>query len=269
MLKLNLLHKSLTLLGASFLIAGFMGITSTQVKAQEVLKIGTEGAYPPFNFMDKAGKVAGFDIDIANAVCAKMKKKCEFVIQDWDGIIPALKAKKFDAIFASMSITEDRQKEIDFAGPYYQTPARFAAKKGAYKDDKPETLKGIKIGVQRASIHQAYIQDIYPQSKLVLYATQEEAQLDLAAGRVDAVMADSIVLEDSFLKTAAGKGFAFFGGDHSVVKYHGIGVGVGVRKGSPELVKSLNEAIKAIYADGTYKKINDKYFAINVWANLK
>ncbi len=245
--------------------AGLLMTTASQ--AEDALVLGTEGAYPPFNLIDDNGNVAGFDIEIGNALCAEMNRKCEWVAQDWDSIIPALLAKKYDAIVASMSITEDRQRVISFTRPYYQTPARFIAKAGAFSDDKPETLAGKRIGVQRATIHATYLEEYYPDSEAVFYATQDEANLDLTSGRVDAVMADSVALLDGFLQTDAGQGYDFFGETHYDRKHHGDGVGIGVRKEDSALRDEFSAAIEAIHANGTYKKINDKYFDFDVWVD--
>ncbi len=244
--------------------AGLLALVATTTQAAD-LRICTEGAYPPFSEINNAGGVVGFDVDIANALCTEMGKTCEIAATEWDAIIPALEEGKCDAIVASMSITEERKQRIDFTDKYYQTPAKFAAKTGVDWKDTPEGLAGKRVCVQRGTIHQDYVEGEYPTVDLVLYPTQEEAFLDLASGRCDAIMADSIAIDDGFLKTPAGEGFAFFGGDHAVVKYHGSGAGIGVRKSDPELRDALSAAIKAIRGSGEYKKINDKYFDFDIY----
>lgn len=230
------------------------------------VKIGTEGAYPPFNSIDTNGKLVGFDIDIANALCKAANFECEFVVQDWDGIIPALQAKKYDAIIASMSITEKRKEVVDFTQKYYNTPAKFVGAEGASYDFTFDTgLAGVKIGVQGSTIHEDYARAKWPKAEVVTYATQDEANADLVAGRVDLVMADSVALDEGFLKTDAGKGFVFLGDNYNDPKYHGEGAGIAIRKGEQDLVDAFNKAIQQIRADGTYKAINDKYFAYDVY----
>lgn len=233
--------------------------------AAQDLKICVEGAYPPFSQVTNAGDLEGFDIDIANALCAEMGKGCEMVQTEWDAIIPALETGKCDAIVASMSITPERQQRIDFSAKYYQTPARFAAAEGVDWKDDDAGMAGKTVCVQRGSIHQGYMEAVFPSANLVLYPTQDETYLDLTSGRCDAIMADSIAIQDGFLNTDAGKGYAFFGGDHAVPQYHGEGAGIGVRKTDPALRDALTAAIAAIRANGTYKTINDKYFPFDIY----
>lgn len=251
--------------GAAFL-AGAVAIgVSLSAQAQEVLRVGVEGAYPPFSEKTASGELIGFDIDIANALCEKMNRKCELVEQDWDGIIPALLARKYDAIVASMSITEERMKVVDFTKKYYQTPAKFAGKADAGLSDTPAGLAGKTIGVQRGTIHDDFISSEYKDSDIKRYGTQDEVYLDLTAGRLDAIIADSIAINDGFLKTDQGKDYAFFGSDHVDPKYFGDGAGIAVRKGQDDLKTAISDAIAAIRADGTYAKINNKYFEFDIY----
>ena len=229
------------------------------------LRIGVEGAYPPFSWKESDGTLKGFDIEIAEALCAELKRDCVLVEQDWDGMIPALMAKKYDAIVASMSITEERKKRVDFTNKYYNTPAKFVAKKGSGLDVSKAGLKGKRIGLQRGTTHQCYMEKMYPDTELVLYATQEEVFQDLAIGRIDAQFSDSIAADDGFLKTDAGKDFEFVGGDQHDMECHGEGAGIAVRKQDTQLREDLNKAIKAIRASGVYQKINAKYFDFDIF----
>ena len=233
--------------------------------AGEKVRIGTEGAYPPFNSIDSDGKLVGFDIEIADALCAAASFECEFVVQDWDGIIPGLTAKKYDAIIASMSITEKRKQVVDFTEKYYNTPAKFIAAKNAGLDISPSGLKGKAVGVQRATIHEDFLRAKFPGIDVRAYATQDEANADLVSGRVDLVMADSVALLEGFLKTDEGQGFEFVGPGYNDPKFHGEGAGIAVRKGETDLRNALNKAIEKIRADGTYEKINAKYFDFDVY----
>jgi arginine/ornithine transport system substrate-binding protein len=249
-----------------FLVAAVAAFTLGAAAAAqaETLRIGVEGAYPPFSTMTPSGELQGFDIDIANALCAEMGVTCELVAQDWDGIIPALLARRYDAIIASMSITEERKQVVDFTNKYYQTPARFAAAEGATFDFDGD-LSGVRVGVQRATIHDNFISDNYPRAEIVRYGTQEEANLDLAAGRIDLLLADSITLDDGFLKTPAGEGFAFVGPVLTDARWFGEGAGIAIRKGEEELKGRLNAAIAAIREKGIYDEIQSKYFDFDIY----
>lgn len=226
-----------------------------------------EGAYPPFSETAADGSIVGFDIDIGMALCKQMGETCELRKVDWDGIIPALLEKKCDAIMASMSATDERKQVIDFSAKYYREPNRFVARADTDLDDTPEALVGKTVGVQRGTIHQAYMEKAYPDTQLQLYGTQDEMILDLEAGRLDAVMASGIALDSGFLKTPAGEGFAFLGGDHYDPSVHGTGASIGVRKEDTALRDRLSEAIAAIRADGTYQTIEAKYFPFDIYGD--
>ncbi|MEO1776251.1 MAG: lysine/arginine/ornithine ABC transporter substrate-binding protein [Pseudomonadota bacterium] len=247
-------------------LAAILCIAATPALAADV-DICVEGAYPPFSETTPAGDVIGFDIDIANALCTEMGKSCEIVPTEWDGIIPALLEGKCDAIIASMSITEERKQVIDFSEKYYQTPASFLARADAGLDSTAESLADKVVGVQRATTHQQFMEGEFPDVELRLYGTQDEAYLDLVAGRVDAIMADSVVMDYGFLRTEDGKDFAFFGEPFSIPKYHGEGAGIGVRQGEEELRDALSAAIEAIRASGEYQKIQAKYFDFDIYGS--
>jgi polar amino acid transport system substrate-binding protein len=233
--------------------------------AQTKLRIGTEGAYPPFNNLTSDGKLEGFDIDIANALCAEMKVECEFITQDWDGIIPALQAGKFDAIIASMSITDERKQQVDFTNKYYNTPPAVAAPKdstiaGATKED----LAGKSIGVQGSTTHSNYAEATFTDSDVRLYPTADEYKLDVVNGRIDAVSDDIIVLQE-WLDSPDGACCKIVGTITPVPEIHGEGAGIAIRKGETELAAKFNAAIDAIRANGKYKEINDKYFSFDAY----
>jgi arginine/ornithine transport system substrate-binding protein len=256
--------RPLVVLGtlASLLLA----IGSVAAADKQKVRIATEGAYPPFSTVMPDGQLAGFDVDIAKAICDKENLDCAIVAQDWDGIIPGLLARKYDAIVSSMSITDERRKKVDFTDKYYQTPARFAAKKDSNLLISKEGLKGKVIGAQRSTIHANYLADNYKDvADIRLYDTQENANLDLVAGRLDAVLADSTVLLEGFLDRPEGKGFAFVGPELKDTKWFGDGAGIAIRKGDNALRETLNKGIEAIRADGTYEQINRKYFPFPIY----
>jgi arginine/ornithine transport system substrate-binding protein len=243
-----------------------LGSSAANAKDWKKIRIGVEGAYPPFSSMTAEGKLVGFDIDIANALCAEMGAKCTLVQQDWDGIIPALMARKYDAIIASMAMTEERKKKVAFTNKYYQVPATFVRKKGSGIEIDKAGLKGKAVGVQRATTHDNFITEKFGSSvDLKRYATQDEAYMDAVAGRLDLLLADSVALKDGFLDTDQGKDWEFVGPDYIDVEYFGEGAGIAVSKKNQDLVDKLNKAIDAIRANGTYEKINAKYFEFDVF----
>jgi arginine/ornithine transport system substrate-binding protein len=257
--------KWTTLILGALVLALAASPASAELKKK--YKVATEGAYKPFNWIDENNQLQGFDVDIAKELCNRIKVECVIVAQDWDGIIPGLLAKKYDMIVASMSITPERKKKVDFTQKYYNDPARFVTKKGSGIDPtKPETLKGKTIGVQVSTIHEHFAKDTFGNiATIKSYDTQENANLDLANGRLDAVLADSVALDEGFLKTDAGKDFEFVGPGYNDPKYFGEGAGIAVRKGDDELRSALNKAIEAIRKDGTYQKIESKYFKYDIY----
>jgi polar amino acid transport system substrate-binding protein len=241
-----------------------MGAGAASAENAGKIKIGTEGAYPPFNSVTADGKLVGFDIDIANALCAQMKVECEIVTQDWDGIIPALQAGKFDAIIASMSITEERKKQVAFTNKYYTTPLALAAlKDSTLTATDPAAVAGKTVGAQASTTQSIYAQDFYAKAgaDIKLYPTQEEAVQDLINGRLDAVISDKFVLVD-WLKNSADADCCKMIGD---VKGTETEAGIAVRLDDNALREKLNAAIDAIVADGTYKKIQAKYFDFDIY----
>jgi arginine/ornithine transport system substrate-binding protein len=239
-------------------------ISSPALAQGKKLRIGVEGAYPPFSEVGTDGKLKGFEIDLAYAYCAAMKRECELVQQEFDALIPALQARKIDAIIASVSITDERKKTIAFSKPYLASPAAFVAKSGTAADVSPAALKGKKIGVQSATTFEKYVDALYKTSTITRYQTQDQIYLDLKAGRVDYTLVDKFAV-DSFLKTDAGKGMAFVGSDITDEKFFGVGIGVGLRKAeAATLGKAFDAAIDAVNTSGEYKKLSSKYFAYDV-----
>ncbi|MBB2970942.1 ABC transporter substrate-binding protein [Mesorhizobium sp. RMAD-H1] len=249
------------------LTVGAVAMDNAQAQDKLKLTIASEGAYPPFNVLTPDGKLEGFDIDIAKALCDEMKAECTFVAQEWDGAIPALQAGKFDAYIASMSITEERKKQVDFSNKYYNTPPGIAAPKDTdIKGVTKEDLAGKTIGVQGSTTHANYSEKTFTDSEVKSYPTADEYRLDLANGRLDAVNDDSVTLME-WLKTPEGACCKMVGTFPPVPEIHGPGAGVAIKKGRPELVEKFNEAIAAIRANGKYKEINDKYFNFDAYGS--
>lgn len=252
----------------SIIALGAIGAMSLAVSAsaQEKLRLGTEGAYPPFNYVQADGKLGGFDVDLAEALCAEMKTQCEISVQDFDGSIPALQAGKFDAII-NLTITPERAEKVEFTEKYYQTPPAIAAPKDTtLAGASPEDLKGKALGVQTGTIHQNFAQDKYSASEIKPYPTGDDARADMANGRLDAVMDGSIILTE-WLKSESGACCKLLGVLTADPAIHGPGVGIALQKGNKELAAKFNAAIQALRANGKYKEINDKYFSFDVYGN--
>jgi polar amino acid transport system substrate-binding protein len=233
----------------------------------EPLKVGfSPEAYPPFYVADAAGNWTGWEVEISNAICAEAKYECEFVPIPWDGLIPALTTKKIDAIMNSLSITAERKKSIDFTDKYYNTPTAVIGAKGATFDATPEGLKDKVIGVQVSTVHAAYVKKHFTGAAEVKeYQTQDEANQDLAAGRIDATQADSIAL-DAFLLSDQGKACCDLKGYVAEdLEILGPGVGAGVRQDDAATRDRLNAAIKAIRDNGKYQEITKKYFTFDIF----
>jgi len=252
----------------AFVAGGAMAKDWTEVR------LASEGAYPPFNETASDGSMRGLDIDIGNAICAEMKLKCVWVKQDWDGMIPALISRKFDAIIASMSATDERKAKVDFTNKYYASPLALIAKNGSPLKPDAASLKGKKIGVQRGTVADNFATKFWEGQgvTVVRYAKQDECYLDLAAGRMDAAFADYWEAYGGFLTKPEGKGYVVLGEkvngktaeEKAVV---GDGIAIAIRKKDQDLKEVLNKGLAAIRANGTYNKIVQKYFKEDIYGN--
>lgn len=224
------------------------------------IKIASEGARPPYNYLDN-NELAGFEIDLARDLCARMNVSCSFVAQDWDSLVPGLLDHQYDAIMAAMEITDEAREKIAFSKPYIQMPSAFlASREDGVKDASPAGLADKNIGVESGGAHQAYVEDLYKQSEIHPYATLEEAILDLAEGRLDAVLGDKDAIAD-FLKTRREAQCCMLIADvPRDPAYFGDGVGIGLRKQDETLKAMFEKALDASKADGAYAKITAKYF---------
>lgn len=251
------------------LVAAALALTVLSGRASaETIRVGFAAEpYPPFTTPDASGKWTGWEVDFMNAICAKAKLDCVITPTAWDGIIPALTSKKIDVIIASMSINAERMKTIDFSDKYYNTPSMIVAAKGSDIKPTAEGLKGKILGVQVSTTHEAYAKKYFSPtvSEIKQYETQDEANQDLAAGRIDALQADSVA-EDAFLQSDQGKACCeskgFVKDDPEIL---GNGAGVGIRKGDTELKAKINAAIAEIRKDGTYDAISKKYFNFDIY----
>lgn len=243
------------------LVAASLTALAFAAPAHADLKIGVAAEpYPPFTSKDASGKWVGWEVDLLDAVCAEMKEKCDIVEVAWDGIIPALTSKQIDVIWSSMSITAERKQTINFSNMYYNTPTVIIGAKNGDKDITPDHLKGKVIGAQVSTIHEKYVQKYFGAgSTIKTYSTQDEANNDLAAGRLDYVQADGSAL-DAFLKTEQGAACcelkAAVPDDKEIL---GEGVGAGLRKEDTALADKFNAAIAALAKAKKFDEITAKY----------
>jgi lysine-arginine-ornithine-binding protein len=229
------------------------------------LVIGTEGAYPPFNFTEADGNVAGFEVDLGNAMCAHLEITCNWVTQDWDGIIPGLQAQKYDAIIASLYITDERREVIGFSDKYYQVPSRFVVSASSDYEISAEGLAGAVVGTQRATSFERYMNEEMPDVEIRLYGTMDEAYLDLTSGRLNAVLGDVVALQDGFLGLPDGEGFELRGPEFNDPKFFGYGAGVAVRQDDQAIADAFSGAVTALRENGTYQEISEKWFGLDVY----
>lgn len=253
------------------------------------ITIASEGASPPWDYIDESGALIGFDIDVGNELCTRMKLQCTFVAQDWDGIIPGLLVKKYDAIMAGMSITEKRKKSIAFSIPYAVAPNQIVMRRalGLPSSDidaklnltdidaaKKETIEKLRqsltgrtLGVLRSSNSEAVVQELFGDvAEVRSYDSQENLKLDLTSERIDGGLGDRLVWKQ-FLDTPEGKAVEFFGPQLSGGTW-GPGVGVGLRKEDADLAAAFDKAIEASVKEGTLRKISQKWFGVDIAPQL-
>lgn len=246
--------KNLMMAATAALVLG-----ATSAKAD--LVFATDAApYPPFTSQNAAGEWEGWEYELLMALCAEMNEKCTLIPIAWDGIIPALLEKKMDGIFGSMSITDERKKQIDFSDMYYNSASVIIGPKGGDKNIAPEALKGKTIGAQASTTHANYVEKYFVPAGATskTYKGQDEANADLAAGRVDLVQADGVTL-GAWLASADGACCEIYGAVPVDVEVLGPGVGVGLRKEDTALKDKINAAIKSLSAKGGFDALTAKY----------
>lgn len=245
-------------------------ISSTAVSAvseaqETITKVAVEGIFPPFNYLDSNNKLQGFDVEIANALCSVAELKCEFVVQDWDGMIPNLLAKKYDTIISSMSMSAERKEKVKFTEPYYDSPSVFIVQKSSpLKRMQPSDLAGKKLGVTLSTSQASYAKDHYSGVERIVFPSSPDLYKALEANEVDVILEDKLAVYDWLTNTKAGSCCEFRGEDVKDRDYFGEGAGIAVRPDDPDLLRRLNQALLKIQADGTYDKINAKYFPFSI-----
>ncbi|MCB6184012.1 ABC transporter substrate-binding protein [Leeia sp. TBRC 13508] len=255
--------KILQLVFSAIALSAF---TAAHAEIPKTIRFGIDPTYPPFETKKTDGSITGFDVDLGNAICTELKRKCVWVESAFDGLIPALKAKKFDAILSGMSMTEQRMQEINFSNRLFRSPARLIAKSGSNIKPTPESLKGKSIGVLQGSTEEVYAKTYWATkgANVQPYENQDQAYNDLVAGRLDATLQEAATAVEGFLNKPQGKGYAFTGSMLKDDKIFGTGSGIGLRKEDKELQLAINSALAKMKSNGTYNKIMKKYFDYDI-----
>lgn len=237
-------------------------------KPLKQITFGVTETYPPFESLSPSGQFVGFNIDLGKAICAELKVKCKFVGMAFEGLIPALEAQKFDATLAAMAVTPQRAKQINFSSELYDAPTSLIVPKGSTIKPTAASLKGKTVGVEAGTIQERYAR-AYWQPKgvtIVSYQHQTQVYADLASGRLDAALQNAVSADYGFLKTPAGKNFAFAGNvSYDPKGILGLYAAIGVRKDDPELLKKINWALAQLHKTGDYDKLQAKYFSFNIY----
>ncbi|MCF2133516.1 MULTISPECIES: ABC transporter substrate-binding protein [Mycetohabitans] len=251
----------------SVAVVAFSVSASAYAKDWSTIRFGVDASYPPFESKAADGKLVGFDIDLGNEICRRLHAKCVWVENDFDGMIPALRARKFDGVLSSMTMTPQRAKRVAFSAKLFNTPTRLVAKVGSSIQPTPESLKGKRVGVEQGTIQETYAKTHWAPKgvQVVPYQDQDQVYADLLAGRLDAALQDTVQADVGFLKTPRGKGYAFVGPGLQDEKTLGIGAGIGLRKEDTDLKVKINKAIADMLNDGTYKKLAQKYFDFDIY----
>jgi histidine transport system substrate-binding protein len=231
------------------------------------IRLAVDPTYPPLEYKTADGKLTGFGVEIANALCDELHARCEWVETSFDGMIPGLLARKFDVISSSMTITPKRTQQIAFTNRISNAPARLVVKRGSRLLPDAGSLKGKRVGVEQGTSQEDYARAVWQPAgvEIVAYQSQDQVYADLTSGRLDASFQASIAASEGFLKKPEGKNFAFAGQPIDDPKYFGQGDGLGLRKQDIRLRDAFNHALAAILANGTYARINSKYFDFDVY----
>ncbi|WP_116135828.1 ABC transporter substrate-binding protein [Trinickia diaoshuihuensis] len=252
------------------LLAAAVAVAAVPTFAQtaDTLRFGIEAAYPPFESKTASGTLVGFDVDVGNAVCAKMKVKCVWVENAFDGLIPALQARKFDVINSAMNITEKRKESIAFTRPIYVVPIVMIAKRGSGLLPDTKMLHGKHVGVLQGSSQEDFLKKHWANAgvDVVSYQDQDQVYSDLASGRLDAAVQEAQTAEEGFLGKPSGAGYEIVGAPLSDPSTLGEGTGFGLRKSDAALLAKVNDALDALKRDGTLTQLSRKYFKRDIIA---
>jgi polar amino acid transport system substrate-binding protein len=230
------------------------------------LRVLTEADYPPFNYYDEEGRLTGFNVDLARAICRELAVECDINTAEWSTLVPSLKNNEADAVIASMAITGKALADVDFTSRYYTTPARFVGKAGSgFKDISVETLQGERIAVIRGSSHEAFLRDFFASAQLLPYETAEQARTALKNGEADLLFGDGISLMFWIQGTSSNRCCEFKGEGYTEPRYFGDGVGIAIKKGDGRLREVLDYALARVRASGRYEELMLRYFPLPLY----
>jgi lysine/arginine/ornithine transport system substrate-binding protein len=259
----NIMNK---LMGALMLVC-LASSFAAHGKEWTSIRFATDASYPPFESKAPNGSLVGFDIDLGNEICARLHAKCMWIENSFDGMIPGLKARKFDAVLSSMTVTPKREEQIAFSARLYDTGSRLIVAKGSSLQPTPDSLAGKSVGVEQGTIQETYARTYWEPkgARVVAYQNQDQVYADMVSGRLDAVLQNQVQANLGFLKTPRGANFTFAGAALKDPKILGKGTAVGIRKEDLDLKAGIDGAIAGMLSDGTYQKIARKYFDFNIY----
>ncbi len=230
------------------------------------LRVLTESDYPPFNYYDEEGRLTGFNVDLARAICRELSIDCDINAAEWNTLVPSLKKNEADAVVASMAITGKSLAEVDFTSRYYMTPARFVGKAGTgFKEITADALRGERIAVAAGSSHEAFLRDFFDGAKIMSFETPEQARAALKNGEADLLFGDGISLMFWIQGTNSNRCCEFKGEGYTEPRYFGDGVGIAVKKGNTRLREVLDYAMARVKASGRYEELMLRYFPLPLY----
>lgn len=257
--------KFFALACVAFALANMCEPTIASDAGTKGIRIAIEGAFPPFNYLDSNNQLQGFDVDIAKAICEEAKLNCEFVVQEWTGMIPNLLSGRYDAIISSMSMSAERREKVAFTQKYYDSPSIFIVRKGtSIAGTSPVDLRSLRLGVTAATSQETYAKKLYDGVATTVVKESPDLYKALAEEKVDIILEDKLAVYDWLANTKAGSCCEFKGADIKNTEYFGDGAGIAVRPSDKELLAKLSAALDAIQADDTYDTINAKYFPFSI-----
>jgi len=240
--------------------------TAPEVPALNQLRFITDNDYPPFNYIDESGRLVGFNVELAKAICTELKVRCSVQALVWDRMITAIENDAADAIIASLAITRRNRRRVTFSRQYYQTPARFVSRKSdGWKDITPEILAGKRIGVAKNTSHEAYLKAFFKTSEITSFDTPDKARQALIDGKVDTVFGDGVSLMFWLNGIASNKCCTYSGGAFTESKFFGEGVGIAVKKNNSQLLKVINNGLDQVQKSGQFQKLFKRYFPMSFY----